>query len=57
MNPDLSKRNWKRKLITVAIVLVVLAVPVGLFAWYKFFREVPQPAWITGDPEMEFLYG
>jgi mono/diheme cytochrome c family protein len=57
VNPDLSKRNWKRKLITVAIVLVVLAVPVGLFAWYKFFREVPQPAWITGDPEMEFLYG
>ena len=29
----------------------------GIFAWYKFFREVDQPAWITGDPETNFLYG
>jgi mono/diheme cytochrome c family protein len=25
--------------------------------WYNFFRQVPQPAWIIEDPEMNFLYG
>jgi mono/diheme cytochrome c family protein len=49
--------SWTRKLLIVAVALVILAVPVGWFAWYNFFREVPQPAWITGDPEMNFLYG
>ena len=33
------------------------AIAALLFGWYKFFREVPQPAWITGDPEKNFLYG
>lgn len=49
--------GWKRKLLIGAVVLVILAVPVGVFVWYNFFREVPQPAWITDDPEMNFLYG
>jgi mono/diheme cytochrome c family protein len=53
----MSKTNWKRKLLAVAITLVVAAIPVGVFIWYKFFREVPQPEWITGNPEREFLYG
>lgn len=49
--------GWKRKLLIVAVALVILAIPVGYFAWYNFFREVPQPAWITEDAEMNFLYG
>ena len=49
--------GWKRKLLIGAVVLVILAIPVGVFVWYNFFREVPQPAWITDDPEMNFLYG
>lgn len=53
----MRKKNWKRTLLTIAITLVIVAIPLGLFAWYKFFREVPQPDWITSDPEMEFLYG
>ena len=52
-----SKRSWKRKLLNVVMVLVLLAVPVAFYGWYKFFREVDQPAWITGDPAMNFLYG
>ena len=28
-----------------------------LFGWYKFFREEPQPAWVTATPEMRFKYG
>jgi mono/diheme cytochrome c family protein len=51
------KANWKRKLKKFALVVVVLAVPIGIFTWYQFFRQVDQPDWITGDPEMNFLYG
>jgi len=51
------KANWKRKLKKLAIAVVVLAVPIGVFTWYQFFRQVDQPEWITGDPEMNFLYG
>ncbi len=47
----------KRKLREDLDRVAVLAVPHRAFAWYKFFREVDQPAWITGDPEMNFLYG
>jgi mono/diheme cytochrome c family protein len=49
--------GWKRTLLLVAAAFVILAVPVAYFAWYNFFRELPQPAWITEDPEMNFLYG
>jgi hypothetical protein len=52
-----SKRKLKRWLIGIAIVLVVIAVPAGLFVWYNFFRQVDQPEWITGDPEANFLHG
>ncbi|MGH8177512.1 MAG: hypothetical protein ACREV5_14725 [Steroidobacter sp.] len=41
----------------VFIVVVVLIAAGGLFTWYEFFREEPQPEWITGDPEMRFKYG
>lgn len=51
------KSKWKRWLLRVVLILVILSVPMGMFTWYKFFRNVPQPEWITSDPEMNFLYG
>lgn len=50
-------KGWKRKLLLAVAALVILAIPVGYFAWYNFFRQVPQPAWITENAEMNFLYG
>jgi mono/diheme cytochrome c family protein len=47
-------KRWAKRLLLIG---VVLAIPLGLFAWYKLFRQVPQPAWITEDPETNFLYG
>lgn len=47
----------KRCLGLLAGVVLVLVVVGGIFTWYQFFRQVPQPDWITGDPEMNFLYG
>lgn len=49
--------RWKRWLLRALIVLLVIAVPTGVFGWYKFFRQVPQPQWITGNPEANFLHG
>ncbi|MGA9575966.1 MAG: hypothetical protein WBS20_18630 [Lysobacterales bacterium] len=49
--------RWKRKLLLTAVALVILAIPLTYFAWYNFFRQVPQPEWITENPEMNFLYG
>ena len=49
--------KWKRWLKRIVIALIVLAVPVGYFAWYKFFRQVDQPVAITGNPEANFLHG
>jgi len=47
-------KRWGKRLLLIG---VVLALPVGAFVWYRFFRQVPQPAWITEDPEANFLYG
>jgi mono/diheme cytochrome c family protein len=52
----LSARG-KRLIIKGVVVLLVLGVPAAWFVWYKFFRDVPQPEWITGNQEMNFLYG
>lgn len=46
-----------RVFLKVIGVLVLLAIPIGYFAWYQFFRELPQPVSITGDPRSNFLYG
>lgn len=51
------KPKIKRWTVRILLGLVVLAVPVGVFVWYNLFRDVPQPAWITDDPEANFLYG
>ena len=49
----ISKQKW---LTLIASIAVVVAVG-GVFTWYKFFREVPQPEWVMNDPEMRFKYG
>lgn len=46
-----------RKWHVALVVVVVLVVWGGFFAWHKFLRDVDQPDWITGDPTMNFLYG
>jgi mono/diheme cytochrome c family protein len=48
--------RWGRILAWLA-VLAVFAALAGAYGWYKFFREEPQPDWITSDPEMRFKYG
>jgi hypothetical protein len=45
----------KTKLLIV--VLLVLAVVIGVTIWWKLYRVVPQPAWITADQRDTFLYG
>jgi mono/diheme cytochrome c family protein len=57
MQTTTGKRSWKRKLLGAIALLVVLAAAGGIFTWYKFFREEPQPDWIVSDPEMRFKYG
>ena len=39
------------------LVVLVLAAIIGAIAWTKFFREEPQPGWVTATPEMRFKYG
>ena len=36
--------------LTFGIVIAVVGIPTAIVAWYKFFREVAQPEWITSDP-------
>ena len=51
------RRSRGRSLLAALVVLLALGAAGAAFAWYKFFREEPQPEWITGDPEMRFKYG
>ena len=47
----------KRK-IKIILLLLFVFVGIGAFVgWYKFFREEPQPDWVTATPEMQFKYG
>ena len=43
-----------KRLLAVAVLVVFVA---GLAAWYKLYRDVPQPSWITADQRDAFLYG
>jgi len=45
--------HWRRWLLAL-VVLIGIGAYVG---WYRFFREEPQPAWVTATPEMRFKYG
>ncbi len=48
-----KSRGWK----VFLVIVLMVAVSGGFFAWYKFFREEPQPDWVMSSPEMRFKYG
>ena len=48
-----KRYGWKLAL----LVLLLLVVVFGAVGWYKFFREEPQPDWVTATPDMRFKYG
>ena len=45
----------KRTLQITGVVLLLILALLGWFAWYKFFREVPQPQFDSEDER--FMYG
>jgi hypothetical protein len=45
---------WRKTLMAVALVAVLA---MGITVWYRFYRDVPQPQWITADQRNDFLYG
>jgi mono/diheme cytochrome c family protein len=47
-------RRTKRNVLIVAVLLLVVVL---ITAWSNFWREVPQPGWITADKRDTFLYG
>lgn len=51
------KPEKKRKLKYVLIALAGFIAIGAFIGWYKFFREEPQPDWVTATPEMRFKYG
>ena len=54
---DTVDRDHKRRWIVIGIVVAALLALGGYVAWYKFFREEPQPAWVTQDADTRFKYG
>jgi len=54
---DTVDRDHKRRWIVIGIVVAALLALGGYVAWYKFFREEPQPAWVTQDTDTRFKYG
>jgi mono/diheme cytochrome c family protein len=52
-----TKQDRWRKLKISLLVLLVLIGTGAFVGWYKFFREEPQPGWVTATPEMRFKYG
>ncbi len=49
--------SWRHRLVVALIVIAIASVPLAAFVWYKIFREVDQPHWVTDNPETNFLYG
>ena len=49
--------NRPKSKFRVVVVLLVLLVIVAITYWYKFRRDVAQPAWITATARDNFLYG
>ncbi len=54
---SMGKTHRRRTIRTLLFILLLSAGATVFLGWYKFFREEPQPAWITGDPHMRFKYG
>src|SRR6476619_7637617 len=54
---DTVDRDHKRRWIVIGLVVAALLIAGGYLAWYKFFREEPQPAWVTQDADTRFKYG
>jgi hypothetical protein len=54
---EIAQSAGKRKLIVALTVLLVLGAIGAFVGWYKFFREEPQPDWVTATAEMRFKYG
>jgi mono/diheme cytochrome c family protein len=50
-------KRTKRDILIVITAVTVLVVVIGITAWYKLCRDVPQPGWITADQRSDFLYG
>ena len=54
----LSPAQQKKRKLRIALAVLGAVVALGVwFGWYKFFREEPQPEWVTATPEMRFKYG
>ena len=49
-----KKKSWWKNCL---LLVVILAAVGGAIGWYKFFREEPQPDWVTATPDMRFKYG
>jgi hypothetical protein len=50
----MDKPMKTKLLITVALIVVVAS---AITLWFKFYRDVPQPHWISADQRTKFLYG
>jgi mono/diheme cytochrome c family protein len=44
-----AAQRWKRRLLKCLVLLVVLGATGGAYAWFKFFRVVPQPEFASKD--------
>ncbi len=54
MADQAKKKSWWKSALLVIVILGGVGAAIG---WYKFFREEPQPDWVTADPDMRFKYG
>jgi len=49
--------TMKRRLLIAIAVLAGLAIVAGITVWWKMYRIVPQPEWITADQRDNYFYG
>jgi hypothetical protein len=56
MKTKASGWRWGKIKLTLAVLGVLIAIG-AYVGWYKFFREEPQPDWVSATPEMRFKYG